>query len=128
MSTTSRSVAQRHSHAAYVSTVRSLSGMPGPLRSADEIETERRGPWSLAQEKYVAQIFSSHIVGSPSSVEAGLQALAQRTGADEIMVATIMHGYADRLRSYELIAKACLTVPPRPQSPDAGRSVDRSEC
>jgi hypothetical protein len=25
------------------------------------------------------------------------------------MIATIMHGYADRLRSYELIAQACLT-------------------
>jgi hypothetical protein len=39
---------------------------------------------------------------------AGLQALAQRTGADETMIATIMHGYPDRLRSYELIADACL--------------------
>jgi len=48
-------------------------------------------------------------VGSPSTVEAGLHALAQRTRADEIMIATIMHGYTDRLRSYELIAQACLT-------------------
>lgn len=40
------------------------------------------------------EIFSSYI------------ALAQRTGADEIMIATIMHGYQDRLRSYELIADA----------------------
>ena len=46
-------------------------------------------------------------------MKAGLEALAQRTGADEIMIATIMHGYQDRLRSYELIADACL---PRTQS------------
>ena len=56
----------------------------------------------------VPVFFSSRIVGSPSTVNAGLRALAQRTGADEIMVATIMHGYADRLRSYELIAHAVL--------------------
>ena len=56
----------------------------------------------------VTEVFSSHIVGSPSTVKAGLEALAQRTGADEIMIATIMHGYQDRLRSYELIADACL--------------------
>ena len=101
-------IARRHHEAAYVSTVRNLSGNPGPLLSADEIETGPPGEWSLAQEHYVREIFSSHIVGSPSTVKAGLQALAQRTGADEIMIATIMHGYKDRLRSYELIAEACL--------------------
>ena len=88
--------------------MRNLSGTPGPLLSADEIKTEPPGPWSVAQEEYVTEIFSSHIVGSPSTVKAGLEALAQRTGADEIMIATIMHGYTDRLRSYELIAEACL--------------------
>jgi luciferase family oxidoreductase group 1 len=101
-------IAERHNHAAYVSTVRNLSGTPGPLLSADEIETGPPGQWSLAQEQYVTELFSSHIVGSPSTVKAGLQALAQRTGADEIMIATIMQGYPDRLRSYELIADACL--------------------
>ena len=64
---------------------------------------------SRAQEQFVSEVFSSHIVGSPSTVEAGLHALAHRTRADEIMIATIMHGYTDRLRSYELIAQACLT-------------------
>jgi len=88
--------------------VRNLSGTPRPQLSADEIETGPQGEWSLAQEQYVTELFSSHIVGSPSNVKAGLQALAQRTAADEIMIATIMHGYLDRLRSYELIADACL--------------------
>ena len=62
----------------------------------------------MTQEQYVTELFSSHLVGSPSTVKAGLQALARRTGADEIMIATIMHGYLDRLRSYQLIADACL--------------------
>ncbi len=58
-------------------------------------------------DELLLEIFASHIVGGPASVKAGLAALARRTGADEIMIATIMHGYADRLRSYELIAEAC---------------------
>jgi alkanesulfonate monooxygenase SsuD/methylene tetrahydromethanopterin reductase-like flavin-dependent oxidoreductase (luciferase family) len=101
-------IAERHHHAAYVSTVHNLSCTPGPLLSTDEIETGPPAQCSLAQEQYVTEIFSSHIVGSPSTVKAGLQALAQRTGADEIMIATIMHGYLDRLRSYELIADTCV--------------------
>ena len=35
-----------------------------------------------------------------------LEALAQRTGADELMITTMIHGAADRLRSYELLAEA----------------------
>lgn len=101
-------LAERHKQAAFVSTVRSLSGMPGPLLSADEIERAPRGPRSREQEQFVAEVFASRIVGSPSTVRAGLRALAERTEADEIMIATIMHGYEDRLRSYELIAEACL--------------------
>jgi len=101
-------IAERHHRAAHVGTVRNLSGIPGPLLPADEIETGPAGQWSLAQEQYVTEIFSSHFVGSPSTVKTGLRALAQRTGADEIMIATIMYGYPDRLRSYELIADVCL--------------------
>ena len=32
-------IAERHHHAAHVSTLRNLSGTPGPLLSADEIKT-----------------------------------------------------------------------------------------
>ena len=35
-----------------------------------------------------------------------LDALAERTGADELMVTTMVHGAADRLQSYELVADA----------------------
>jgi luciferase family oxidoreductase group 1 len=53
---------------------------PTSAALADEIETGPPGEWSLAQEQYVTELFSSHIVGTPSNVKAGLQALAQRTG------------------------------------------------
>jgi luciferase family oxidoreductase group 1 len=46
-------IAERHHHAAYVSTVRNLSGTPGPLLSPAEIKTGPPGPWSVAQEQYV---------------------------------------------------------------------------
>jgi luciferase family oxidoreductase group 1 len=47
------------------------------------------------------------IVGDPDEVRRGLEELAARTGVDELMVTTMVHGHEDRLRSYELVAEAC---------------------
>jgi luciferase family oxidoreductase group 1 len=44
--------------------------------------------------------------GDADEVSAELEALAERTGADELMITTMVHGQADRLRSYELLAQA----------------------
>jgi len=46
------------------------------------------------------------ILGDPATVRDELVALAERTGADELMVTTMVHGAADRLHSYELVADA----------------------
>jgi luciferase family oxidoreductase group 1 len=46
------------------------------------------------------------IVGSPSTVRAGIEALAAEYGADEVMIVTITYDHAARRRSYELIATA----------------------
>ena len=48
----------------------------------------------------------THDHGDPDEVRAGLEELAARTGADELMLVTMVHGPDDRLRSYELIAEA----------------------
>ena len=46
------------------------------------------------------------IVGSPATVKAGLEAVAQRYGAEELIVVTITYDHAARRRSYELVAEA----------------------
>ena len=46
------------------------------------------------------------IIGSPSTVRAGLEEVARDYGADEVIVVTITHDHAARRRSYELIAEA----------------------
>ncbi len=58
---------------------------------------------------------ASHLVGDPASVHEGLAELAQRTGADELMITTMAHGYRDRRRSYELVAEAAGLEPVAPQ-------------
>ena len=44
-------------------------------------------------------------VGSPATVAKGLRVLQDATGADEILVTTITHAHADRVRSFELLAQ-----------------------
>jgi luciferase family oxidoreductase group 1 len=46
------------------------------------------------------------IVGSPSTVRAGIEAAAREYGADEAMIVSITHSHQARRRSYELIAEA----------------------
>jgi luciferase family oxidoreductase group 1 len=46
------------------------------------------------------------IVGTPDAVKAEIGKRAAAAGADEVMIATITHDPAARLRSYELIAEA----------------------
>jgi len=52
----------------------------------------------------IEDAMSSHIIGDPSSVRAGLVALQERTGADELMLSTRTHSFEARVRSFELIA------------------------
>jgi luciferase family oxidoreductase group 1 len=53
------------------------------------------------------------VVGSPETVRAGVEELAEQYGADEVIVVTITHDHAARRRSYELVAEAMGIQPPR---------------
>jgi luciferase family oxidoreductase group 1 len=44
------------------------------------------------------------VVGAPDTVRAGLEDVAREYEADELMLVTITHDHAARLRSYELVA------------------------
>ncbi len=53
------------------------------------------------------------ILGPPEYVRAELETVADAYGADEVIVVTITHDHAARVRSYELIAAACGLAPAR---------------
>jgi luciferase family oxidoreductase group 1 len=71
--------------------------MPSPQTAADypytDFERDQIRAWSHA-----------HVVGSPQTVTALLADLAERTGADELMITTNLFDHAHRVRSFELIA------------------------
>jgi luciferase family oxidoreductase group 1 len=66
-------------------------------------EAERH-VYSEEERRYVLGQRERAIIGGPDRCRREAQALAERYGADELMVLTITGDYATRLRSYELLA------------------------
>jgi alkanesulfonate monooxygenase SsuD/methylene tetrahydromethanopterin reductase-like flavin-dependent oxidoreductase (luciferase family) len=60
--------------------------------------------WTDEDRALVADRVDTQFVGSPSTVAAQLRRLQEATGADELVITTITHDHADRVRSYELLA------------------------
>jgi len=82
-------------------------GRPIPLPSPEEAAEY---PFTELEREIVAERMDSNIIGSPETVRKGLEKLVSDTGADELMVTTMVHGHEDRLRSYDLVAE----LSPRP--------------
>ncbi len=73
--------------------------VPSYAEAAARAYTEREAAYVRSQRARV-------VLGDPPTVRAQLLALAERFGADEVMILTITGDYPSRLRSYELIAEA----------------------
>ena len=83
-----------------LSFLRLRQGHPGPLPSP---ETAAAHPWSDVELAFAAQRREGQAVGSPGTVEKQLAAVLEATRADELMITTMAHDVADRLRSTELV-------------------------
>jgi alkanesulfonate monooxygenase SsuD/methylene tetrahydromethanopterin reductase-like flavin-dependent oxidoreductase (luciferase family) len=86
-----------------LSYLRLRSGRPGPFPSPEEAAAY---PYTPAERVSVEGRLRNTVVGSPGTVRGRLEALAAETGVDELMVTTVVHDHADRVRSYELVAEA----------------------
>jgi luciferase family oxidoreductase group 1 len=74
----------------------------GTLPPIDDMSTF----WMPGEEQALAGQMREAIVGGPDTVQAKLSSLVQRTGADEIIVASDAYDFAARVRSYEILAEA----------------------
>jgi alkanesulfonate monooxygenase SsuD/methylene tetrahydromethanopterin reductase-like flavin-dependent oxidoreductase (luciferase family) len=61
--------------------------------------------WTDDDRALVADRTETQFVGSPAKVADQLERLRDATEADELIVTTITHAHADRVRSYELLAE-----------------------
>jgi luciferase family oxidoreductase group 1 len=68
-------------------------------------EQARSHGWTEKDRALVADRVETQFVGSPVQVADQLERLRDATGADELVITTITHSHADRVRSYELLAQ-----------------------
>lgn len=86
-----------------LSMVRLRTGRPGLIPTPEEAEAYAFTPM---EREFVDSWLGNVIHGTADEVRSGLDDLAKRTGADELMITANAHGGEARVRSYELIADA----------------------
>lgn len=74
-----------------------------PVPTAEEAAAH---PYTRTEREYVAGQRARAVIGGPRRVREELEAMAQRYGADELMVLTITGDYASRTQSYERLIGA----------------------
>ncbi len=84
--------------------VRSIRTAEGAIAFPTPNEA-RRHAWSDADRTLVADRLQTQFVGSPRRVADQLEQLRDATEADELIITTITHDHADRVRSYQLLAQ-----------------------
>ena len=98
--------------------VRLRSGRPGVYPTPEEAAAY---PFTEVERQVARSWTASHVIGSPDTVRRQLAELIERTGADELMITTMVHGPVDRTRSYQLLAEA-VGLPPASSPAAAART------
>jgi luciferase family oxidoreductase group 1 len=106
-----------------LSFLRLRSGRPGPFPTPEEAAGYQYTP---AERDFVKGWTASHIVGDPAQVREQLDELRATTGANELMITTMVHGHEARLRSYELVAEAMGIAPRDDAAPADDGSTAKS--
>ncbi|HEY0578129.1 MAG TPA: LLM class flavin-dependent oxidoreductase [Pseudonocardia sp.] len=84
--------------------VRSIRSGEGAIAFPTPEQAERHR-WSEEDRALVDDRVETQFVGSPGQVADQLEQLREATEADELIITTITHDHADRVRSYQLLAE-----------------------
>jgi alkanesulfonate monooxygenase SsuD/methylene tetrahydromethanopterin reductase-like flavin-dependent oxidoreductase (luciferase family) len=84
--------------------VRSIRTGAGAMRYPSP-SSVAASPWTDEDRALVSDRVETQFAGSPATVAKHLRVLQDATDADELLVTTITHFHADRVRSFELLAR-----------------------
>ena len=78
-------------------------GQPGLVPSPEQAENYA---YTDVERDFVDAWLANVVIGDVPQVRQGLEELRQRTGADELMITSNVHGHEARQHSYQLVAEA----------------------
>jgi luciferase family oxidoreductase group 1 len=99
---------------AALSFLRLRTGKPQPLATPEDAAAY---PYTPGEREIAWGRFESQAIGSPDTVRSQLAGLLERTGADELMLTTMVYDIKDRIRSFELVAEKVAGHLRRPDQP-----------
>lgn len=77
--------------------------MPPPVKDMSRV-------WSLREKMAVQQMLSCTFIGSKATIEREIRAFLEKTGADEIMIASYLFDHKKRLKSHKLFSEVMQDV------------------
>jgi luciferase family oxidoreductase group 1 len=83
--------------------IRLRSGRPAPLSPPEDATAYE---YSVGEQEMLKYARLHYFAGGPVTLREKLLEHVNRAGADELMIITTIYGHAQRMRSYELIAKS----------------------
>jgi luciferase family oxidoreductase group 1 len=100
--------ADRRALPSALSFLRLRQGHPGRLPTPEQAAAY---PWSPQELAFVAARREGQAIGDPATVRTALAELLGATGAEEMMITTMVHSAADRLQSLELVRNLFDKIP-----------------
>lgn len=81
-----------------------VRGRPGRVQT---VEDALAYPYSPEEQAYLTPFNQANVDGNPQQVREKLEALATLYRTTDLSIVTICYDFAERVRSYELVAKEC---------------------
>ena len=85
-----------------LSYLRLRSGRPGRFPTPEEAAAY---PYTPQERAALDERLGNQVIGDADGVRRGLADLLDQTEVDELMITTMVHDHADRVRSFEIVAK-----------------------
>ena len=83
-----------------------LRRVPGLQQLMPPIEEALLYQFRPDEHAYISSLRESYVDGDPETVKQKIEALAESYQTNDIGIVTICFSFADRIRSYELVAEA----------------------
>ena len=88
-----------------------MKSITGRAQGIPSVEDALAYQYAANEWAYTEQYRRLCVDGTPEQVKERLDELAELYETNDLSIVTICHGFAERVRSYELVAEVCGIIP-----------------